>query len=171
MSLLDTVHHWLDERGTAHAMIGAMALAAHGLARSSLDVDLLATDLSLLEPDAWDDFSGGSVDARVGGVFDPLAGVIRIAQPAEIPVDIVLFGPHGWQAEALHRASGSPVPIVALEDLVLLKLFAGGPRDRADIHGLLDLHPHLQDRLSAHLDSLPPDRRALWGRILDERSG
>ena len=44
MTLLDDVHAALDADGVPHALIGAAALLMHGVSRSSLDIDLLATD-------------------------------------------------------------------------------------------------------------------------------
>ncbi|MEZ4317842.1 MAG: hypothetical protein R3F61_10070 [Myxococcota bacterium] len=171
MSLLDAVHAHLREQNVPHALIGAMAMASHGAGRASLDADLLAVEASLLEPGPWSGFTAGIVDRRPGGAFDPLAGVVRIAAPGEVPVDIVLFGPHGWQAEVLQRATGSGLRLVTPADLVLMKLFAGGPRDRADVHALLDLDATIRPTVDARIGALPARARALWSRLLAEREG
>ena len=44
MTLLDRVSGLLTARGIPHALIGAAALAARGIARSTYDIDLLTTD-------------------------------------------------------------------------------------------------------------------------------
>ena len=41
MSLLDRVAAILDRAGARYAVIGASAMAAHGVARSTYDIDLL----------------------------------------------------------------------------------------------------------------------------------
>ena len=48
-SLLRRVHERLEESGIAHALIGAAALAIHGISRSTFDQDLLVTDRRALE--------------------------------------------------------------------------------------------------------------------------
>jgi hypothetical protein len=44
MTLADRVTSVLDESRVAHALIGATALAAAGVVRSTLDIDVLALD-------------------------------------------------------------------------------------------------------------------------------
>ncbi|HEV8267891.1 MAG TPA: nucleotidyl transferase AbiEii/AbiGii toxin family protein [Thermoanaerobaculia bacterium] len=41
MSALDVVVDTLEEKGIPFALIGATALAAHGIARATLDIDFL----------------------------------------------------------------------------------------------------------------------------------
>lgn len=41
-SVLVEIHDALDEAGIGHALIGGLALAAHGAARATIDLDLLA---------------------------------------------------------------------------------------------------------------------------------
>jgi hypothetical protein len=50
MSLLSRIVETLDAAGIRHAMIGALALAAYGVNRATVDVDLLVADASCLEP-------------------------------------------------------------------------------------------------------------------------
>lgn len=166
MTLLDDVHAALDAEGIPHALIGAAALMLYGVSRSSLDIDLLATDEGLLSPSLWRRH-GLEADCRRGGPFDPLAGVVRITRDGDVPIDVVLFGPLGWQHAALGRAAGAGLPVVTSADLVRFKLFAGGPRDRADVHALLDVDPSLA---SLSVSELPTQSRELWARILSERS-
>lgn len=53
MTLLERVAAVLSERGTAHALIGAAALAVHGVSRSTLGQDLLVDDRRVLDSDFW----------------------------------------------------------------------------------------------------------------------
>ncbi len=53
MTLLDRVHRLLSGQQVAHALVGAAALAARGIARSTYDIDLLTTDRRVLEAELW----------------------------------------------------------------------------------------------------------------------
>ena len=44
MSLLARVSALLERRGTEHALIGAAALAAHGVPRATADLDILVVE-------------------------------------------------------------------------------------------------------------------------------
>lgn len=79
MTLLALVSRTLDSRGVAHAVIGATALAVHGVSRATADIDLLATDPACLDPALWAEVAatGARSDIRRGDVDDPLAGVVR----------------------------------------------------------------------------------------------
>ncbi len=137
----------LDELGAAHVLIGAVAMAGHGFSRASADVDLLALDARLLRDVTWAPLraQGHVVDVRVGDIDDPLAGVIRVDPEADEPVDVVVGASPRWQAGIIERAKpgatvdGAPARLPELADLVLLKLYAGGPRDIEDVRGLLAL--------------------------------
>lgn len=167
MTLGERVMAALDAHGIAHAMIGATALAASGVARSTLDLDLLTLDARVLDREVWAGLSaaGSDVEVRRGDADDPLAGVVRISMPVERPVDIIL-GRHAWQRRAVERAARLPggTRVVLPRDLVLLKLYAGGTQDLWDIRQLLAAlgGTSLAAEVEADLDDLPPDARALW---------
>lgn len=67
----------LRERGTPFALIGAAGMAAHGVSRSTLDLDLLVIDRECLRPAYWEPVraAGVEVSLRPGDDDDPLAGV------------------------------------------------------------------------------------------------
>lgn len=162
--LLDAVCAHLDSQGIAHCLIGAMAMSARGYPRASLDIDLMVTDDRVLGSPFWTGLQVGAPDIRPGDSFDPLAGVVTVEQTGALPIDVVVFGPLGWQHEVLIRAQ--PVatlpPVPELGDLVLLKLFAGGPRDQADIHGLIAVDPTVVHIVSARVVDLPERCQTLW---------
>ncbi len=173
LRLLADVSRELSARAVPHALIGAGAMAAHGVGRSTFDLDLLVTDRAMLSPAPWARLagSGDTVDVRLGDDEDPLAGVIRIARPGSRSVDVVV-GRAAWQAELLRRAeprgvSEVPIPVVTAADLVLLKLFAGGPQDAWDVEQLLSLpgRPALVAAVEGQLHRLPASALALWRRI------
>jgi hypothetical protein len=176
LRLLSDVARELSTRGVRHALIGAGALAVHGVSRSTFDLDLLVTDLVVLDAGFWSALGGGvTVDARRGAPDDPLAGVVRLARGGERSVDVVV-GRQRWQSEALVRApvtslGALALPVVAPADLVLLKLFAGGPQDAWDVEQLLAAadRPAIARAVEAELPRLPADAAALWRRIVPGR--
>ena len=92
MTLLARVCELLDGAQVAHALIGAAALAARGVARSTYDIDLLTTDGRVLAAAFWDSLraGGASVDVRRGDDEDPLAGVVRVTAAGDRPVDVIV---------------------------------------------------------------------------------
>jgi hypothetical protein len=137
----------LDAAGIDHALIGAFAVGLYGAPRNTGDLDLLAWDQRLFEQATWEPLSRARlvVDIRVGDDEDELVGVVRIAPGAALPIDVVM--PRGdWVRQVLDRArararrvaiSGTSVLVVDLPDLVLTKLYAGGPLDERDILDVL----------------------------------
>lgn len=173
MNLLERVAAVLNGAGMAHALIGAVALAAHGVARSTVDQDLLVADRACLSPTLWKplEAEGIRVEIRRGDVSDPLAGVVRFEAPGERPLDLIV-GKHAWQKRAIEKvapqASSPPgTPVVGLVDLILLKLYAGGPQDAWDIQQLLAVEDRdgLAAEVEAELQTLPPELSNLWKKI------
>jgi hypothetical protein len=171
MTLFDRVVALLREHEIAHALIGAAALAARGIARSTFDIDVLTVDSRVLAPALGDDLRAHrvTIDIRTGDAEDPLGGVVRIDAAEERPVDIIL-GKHAWHIRALERAdrfSDSP-PVVAARDLVLLKLYAGGTQDLWDVRELLQLPgaERLIRDVNEDLEHLPAGMRVLWSQLI-----
>jgi hypothetical protein len=172
VSLLGRVVATLEREGVAHALIGAGALAAAGIVRSTLDWDLMVVDPSVLRPALWRSLEpAAAVEIRRGEADDPLAGLVRLTMDGERPVDLVV-GRFGWQAEAISRAQRTQleegqVRVVGPADLILLKLFAGGPRDLWDVRELLELDEHgtLRRAVQALLEDLPEPLRESWRRV------
>jgi hypothetical protein len=169
MSLADEIRSTLDAAGIRHALIGALALAAYGVSRATVDLDLFTTDSSCLVPDFWTELRsrGVEVDVRKGDPADPLAGVVRFQAPGESAIDLVV-GKHTWQTKLIDRAEpiGGTL-VVGAADLVLLKLYAGGLQDAWDVQQLLarpfreDLIREVEQRLS----DLPARCQELWKTV------
>ena len=64
MTLLDRVHRLLSAQQVAHALVGAAALAARGIARSTYDIDLLTTDRRVLDAALWSETREGRSGSR-----------------------------------------------------------------------------------------------------------
>lgn len=163
------------------AVIGAAAMAVHGVARSTLDLDLLVTDPRSLADETWKGFATETnpvgVDIRRGDAEDPLAGVVRVEMTGERNVDLVV-GKYRWQEEILVRSerrtvAGIEIPVASLPDLVLLKLFAAGSQDAWDVEQLLagPDEAALRSAVESRLGPLPHHSREIWERITSQRSG
>ena len=173
MTLLQRVAAALTAGEVRFALIGAAAMAAHGVSRSTIDQDLLVMDPRVLNAAFWSS-TEAAVDVRRGDDADPLAGVIRLNAPGERPVDVVV-GRGAWMSPILSRAPvlavpGGAMPVADPADLILLKLYAGGSQDLWDIQQLLAVVPDRVALTSAVDDRLadgPPASRALWERTRD----
>jgi hypothetical protein len=167
MTALADVCGVLEANALPHALIGAAALAVRGIARSTYDIDLLTTDPRALDARLWSVFRD-AVEIRRGDVDDPLAGVIRIARPADRPIDVIV-GKHRWQARAIARAEHLPggPPVVLARDLILLKLYAGGSQDLWDIRELLQQQDDLslEADVTADLLTLPGELQDRWQSV------
>ena len=173
MSLLPDGVAYLDRAGVRFAVIGAAALAAHGISRSTADVDLMTVDRRVLAREFWEAFDA-EPDVRPGDFEDPLAGVVRLKGQEERSLDLIV-AKYRFAAEVIDRArpgivGGMTLPVVTLPDLVLLKLFAGGPQDAWDIEqALLTGGDSLIATVEEQLGSVPGDARDLWQRIRRRR--
>jgi hypothetical protein len=157
------------------ALIGASAMAAHGVGRSTLDQDLLTVEPSCLRPAFWSglEAEGVKVDVHKGDPYDPLAGVVRCAAAGERPVDLVV-GKFAWQRNVIARArlvpgvQGESIPVARAADLILLKLYAGGAQDAWDIEQILAVEDResLILQVDQEVSQLPAESVFLWRKIL-----
>lgn len=169
MSVLADAVVSLQEAGIPFALVGAAAMAAHGVSRSTADIDLMTTDTRVLQPAFWR--IAASVDIRRGDDDDPLAGVVRVTAAGEPVVDVVV-GRHAWQRRVVAEATpvaleGVTVPVVDLSGLILLKLYAGGSQDAWDIRQLLETSEGGSSiaGVESTLPELPPGAADLWRRL------
>src|SRR5688572_33390889 len=75
----EVVRARLQDAEIHYALIGGVALAARGAGRSTLDIDVLTTDSTVLKDEFWEPLraKGIHVDIRKGDRDDPLAGGLR----------------------------------------------------------------------------------------------
>lgn len=130
-------------------VIGAVAMAAHHYVRFTHDMDLgVNADVPALQAIASSLCEAGfETELREPDGQDPLGGVIDITGPFGL-LQIVSFAERfpAVITDALQSActvvrSGSPLKIVPLQQLVALKLYAGGLKSKADIAELLKRNP------------------------------
>ena len=178
MSLFSDVVAVLERAGIDHALIGAAAMALHGVSRATADIDLFTVDENSLRRALWDELEQNGATLRLlkGDFDDPLAGSIRISVPGDRTVDVVV-GRYAWQADIIESAEPMSVGEVTVKvarpaGLVLLKLYAGGPKDAWDVRSLLESHERADDiksEVRRSVSRLPAECGKLWKRILEDK--
>jgi len=159
LTLAARVIEHLRGHGIEGAIIGGVAMAVHGIARATVDLDVLVSDARVLAEGFWDPLGDEvQVQVRKGDAMDPLVGVVRCVSGAAV-VDVVVGGA-GWMGDAVARATprelaGDVLRVVEAADLVLLKLYAGGPQDLLDVRLLLGADPALRGVVRARAASVP----------------
>ena len=138
------------------ALIGGLAVSAWGAVRATQDIDLLAdSDPSPIKtPRLRDDLKRFfeaqrcTVEWRVGDSDDPIPLLLRLnfGTAFKGPEVDILWAHRRWHQEALQRRleikSGRlRVFLLHPEDLILMKLDAGGPQDLLDVQAMLASHP------------------------------
>jgi hypothetical protein len=134
----------MQERGVRWYLFGAQAATVWGSPRLSADVDVTADLDRVALTDYIDTMQHHGFDV----VFDDPEFVARtrvvpfVHRASRMPLDIVLAG-SGLEEEFLQRAisidvSGSLVPVISPEDLIITKILAGRPKDIEDIRGVIN---------------------------------
>jgi hypothetical protein len=129
--------------GVRWYLFGAQAAILHGAARLSADVDVTARlgEVSLGSLLAAVEARGFEPRVESPERFAEETRVLPLVHRAsQLPVDVVLAGP-GLEERFLARAElreieGIAVPLASREDLVVMKLLAGRPKDLEDVAAL-----------------------------------
>ncbi len=111
----------LAEVGVPHTLIGGLAVGVHGHPRATKDVDFLVGQEAFESTSPLLVYRAELSDLVRIGVVDLLS------VPPEYPS----------LAEHLEAAEPGTVPIIPVKALVLLKMHANRPQDRADVTALL----------------------------------
>lgn len=140
----------LEEVGVRYAIVGGLAVIAHGHDRLTRDVDAMVVDAD----ERLDEIIAamgrhGLVPVRQ----DPARmarreRVLYLATATGRRVDILLgFIPYERasvdRAEMMDTRDGESIRVASVEDLIILKLIASRDRDLSDIARLVELHPNL----------------------------
>jgi predicted nucleotidyltransferase len=151
-NVTDTLHaliDLLDQLSIEYAVMGGFAVRSHGVPRPTYDVDVLIVLERQQLPKLFDrlreqDF--GIPEAYDTGWVDrikemPLVKLRRFIRDESLDVDLFLAETE-FQTQVMNRrtrldADGRIVWVVSPEDLVLLKLLAGRPRDLGDVTDVL----------------------------------
>ena len=159
-----------------YALIGAAAMAVHGVSRATADVDFFTVDTKVLDKKLWNALESQGANLRLlkGNSDDPLAGNVRLSVGDEEIVDVVV-GRHAWQREIIDSSERLSIGEVTVRvarpaGLVLLKLYAGGPKDAWDVRSLLESHERakaIRMEVDGTVSRLPPECSSLWDRLRD----
>lgn len=145
----ETVAGLAFEQGHELLVIGALALAAHQYVRTTADIDLAGNmDLPALKTLAEGlRLKGYDVELRKPDAEDPLGGVLDIHSTAGL-VQIISFAERfpavirdGLREADLVLHEKSRLRVLPLRYLVILKLYAGGLKSKADILEVLARNP------------------------------
>lgn len=183
LALAEQVAGTARRLGLDIALIGAAALAVHRYTRGTEDLDLAVnvdpfTRLAALQRELTAD--GLQVERRMPDGDDPLGGVLVVrlladdGDPAAV-VEVVNFHNPGRVVpnpaqRAIARAQplqGSTLRCVIVEDLVALKLYAGGLSDHADVVELLARNPDV-DLAAVRVAASPFDRDGVLDALIEQ---
>lgn len=142
--LLASVAAALDAREVRWYVFGAQAAILHGAARLTADVDISVflpqtmTPVALAEALERHAFQRRITDPAF---FARTRVIPFLHLPTALPLDVVLAGP-GLEEEFFDRSlvrdvDGVRVPIASAEDLVVMKVLAGRPKDLEDVVAIL----------------------------------
>lgn len=169
----------LEREGLEPLLIGALALAVHHYPRQTEDLDL-AIAVAPRELERLADVlraRGLEVELHLPDAADPLGGVLTCRRPGAFPVEIVNFdnAPAGGFPALVRDAAPRaelvgeelPLRVVSVVDLILFKLYAGGPKSRSDILELLVRNAVDWDALRARAESyrMGPSLEALLAEL------
>jgi hypothetical protein len=162
-NVLIEIHTALDERGIDHALIGGLALAVHGVARATIDLDFLADGLRDVDVDALIRSRGYECLHRNENVGNYLS-----SDPARGRIDF-LFVRRVYGREILARAVhhgvfGQQVRVVDAADLIGLKVQSSSNDPRRRGRDMVDV-----ERLLATAD-VDLERVRLYFRMFDREA-
>ncbi|MEW5742584.1 MAG: hypothetical protein AB1938_26940 [Myxococcota bacterium] len=130
-------------------VFGAQALAALGLPRATQDVDVTVDPGGRSTAEVVDLLADAGLALRDSFLDEDFVARTRVLplvhRSSGTPVDVVLAGP-GLEDLQLSRAEvrklgGVQVPVIAVNDLVAVKVLAGRPKDLDDVARILRAAP------------------------------
>jgi len=133
---------------SGYMLIGGLAVSARSKPRSTEDIDfLIAIDENFIEKSlpSLIDKMGYKIKIMKGSFDDPVRGLAVIFNKDDQKVADMIPANFIWQdemvknAEYVELSKDLKIPIATTEDLIILKLKAGGPKDLMDIEELLNV--------------------------------
>lgn len=152
----------LERMRLPYAVMGGLAVRAHGLPRPTYDVDVTISidhetlpefiaELDEMGYDVGDEYRGGWVD-RVAEM--PLIKAKTFVEGRPLVADIFLvendFQRSFMERRVLGHIDDFKAWLVSPEDLVLLKLVANRPRDQSDVQDVLLIQGTLDEPYLRH---------------------
>ena len=136
----------LDEAGARFLVVGAQAMAAHGVPRATGDMDVWVEPTEHNAPAVWEALSAFGAPLEAFGLsvgdFAAVDNVVQIGVPPRrvdlmTSIDGVEFGT-AWDNRLVVQISDCRVPFLGRADLLRNKRQAGRPKDRLDIELLAE---------------------------------
>ena len=137
----------LKVRDIDYAVCGGLAMAVHGLARATVDIDLLilADDLEAVRAAAKKlnytidaipmTFAAGAIEIRRVSKIDAETGIV-------LSLDLLLVTPQiseVWTSRSTVEWEGGQLKVVSPQGLIALKMLRGSGQDLDDIKRLQEL--------------------------------
>ncbi len=163
-TLLDVAVRLAEILPEPNALIGALAVGAHGHVRASDDIDFVST-AKPKEIQAFLRRAGIESEIRRGDVLEGDVASVVHGQLEGLSFDVLSPPvPIDWnRVVQLPLAERSRLRVVDLETLVRLKLRAGGPQDLIDVVHLVRLHPEIEGKALGFADAYGARKRlAEW---------
>lgn len=134
----------LDDHGVAYALVGAIALAIHGVVRATADIDLLVLPGDVEAALALARERGFTVEAAPMRFSDgtDLRRVTRIEGEDALTLDLMPVRAHLeeiWKGRRRIDAAEGPLWVVSRDGLIRMKAASGRDQDLADIRRLEEL--------------------------------
>jgi predicted nucleotidyltransferase len=152
-AIFTRLDHFFNREQIPYAVIGGSAVAVWGEIRATQDIDLLCSVADIKRITDSLTREGLKFEHRTGDSDDPISDVVRIDLGDALPsCEVDILGIRGAPAGILERririqVQGHSVPVVAAEDLIVLKLLAGSARDLEDARKIVHLRRERIDRL------------------------
>lgn len=146
-SELKKIVNALADNNVEYAVCGGWAMAIHGVARATVDIDLLILTESFEKTieiaksnDYWLEglpmsFHNGQIEIRRISKIDDETGFILM-------LDLILVTPEirdVWQTRLTKKLENGAVTVVSREGLIKLKNMSGRTQDKADIERLMEI--------------------------------
>jgi hypothetical protein len=134
----------LERREIPYAVAGAIALAIHGVARATTDIDLLVRrpDLdAVLDVARARRFGVEALPMTFGDGLE-IRRVVKTDGADLVTLDLLLVNPNlepVWDSRQRVRTERGEISVVSREGLIQMKAWAGREQDLADIRRLQEL--------------------------------
>lgn len=150
VELLGALAGVLSQLGARWYLFGAQAALLHGAARLTADVDV-TVDLQGKDPEVLAEaLTAAGFQMRVEDIaFTHRTRVLPVLHLATgIAADVVLAGPGLEELfllrAQLHDLDGVQVPVACAEDVIVMKILAGRPKDVEDVVAIAAAHKDLK---------------------------
>lgn len=142
--LLALVREVFHRRGDRWFLFGAQAVVAHGFPRTTADVDVTVMPADGNPRALATALVNAGLTLRVSDLddfVDRTAVLPFFHEPTGLGLDVVL-GASGLENDCIERAvavdiGDGTVPVIRVEDLIVLKVLSGRPKDVEDVRSIL----------------------------------